>query len=286
MQDLTLADSPRHAAAMRLLSRLYTMSVLQKIPGRDKGGVCASSRFCLHPLVRGTAEGMMLARGHAECLAVRAAFAAFMLSRGEELFSKGRGKAVSPPHATHQAVDDEVSNFCELARLLPGLVIEGALAPEQLRSCLSLVVLLREWRSMEEGACERGCLAVAEELGRAVLQGREELLGRVHLDAVRARGDLATTLHARGQLEQAEGLQRGVLRDLEHAVGRDDPDVVDARASLAATLRARGQLREAEALEGEAPGIGLPGRQVGEGKGLQKGRTPMARAWLARCFCL
>ena len=276
MRDLAMADSPRIAAARGLLSRLHTASVLQKAPGRDKGGVCVSSRFCLHPLVRGTAEDMLVARGPAEYLAVRAAFAAFMLSHGRELCGEGGAGAASPPLAMQQAVSDEMPNFCELARLLPGLVTEGALAAAQLGSCLSLAALVRA----------RGCLVVAEVLGRAVLQGGEVLLGRMHVDVICARGDLATTLHARGQLEQAEGLQRGVLRDLEHVLGHVDPDVVNARASLAATLRARGQLHEAEALEGEFPGMGLPGKRVGEGERLRKGRTFTARAWLARCLCL
>ena len=274
MRDLALADSPRHAAAMRLLSRLHTVSVLQKVPGRDSGGVGASSRFCLHPLVRGTAEGMLAARGPAERLAVRAAFAAFMLSRAGK--AGGEDRAASPHLATQQATGDDALNWCELARLLPRLVSEGALAPVQLHSCLGLAALARE----------RGRLAAAEALGRAGLQAHEELLGRVHLDAVRARGDLAATLHVRGRLDEAEGLQRGVLRDLEHALGPGHPDVVHARAPLAATLCARGQLHEAQALEKRLPRVGLAGRQVGEGGRLQKGTAPAARAWLARCLCL
>ncbi|CCA76100.1 hypothetical protein PIIN_10100 [Serendipita indica DSM 11827] len=54
----------------------------------------------------------------------------------------------------------------------------------------------------------RGQLEEAETMKREVLALRLDILGRRHLDTVRAMGSLAITLRGRGQLEEAETLRR------------------------------------------------------------------------------
>ncbi|KAJ7437965.1 P-loop containing nucleoside triphosphate hydrolase protein, partial [Mycena latifolia] len=89
----------------------------------------------------------------------------------------------------------------------------------------------------------------AEELGLAVLEQRNKLLGEDHPDTLDSMHWLAWTYQQLGKLNEAEKLWVSVWEKRRENLGDNHPDTLDAMGGLASTCRKLGKLKEAEKLE-------------------------------------
>jgi tetratricopeptide (TPR) repeat protein len=88
--------------------------------------------------------------------------------------------------------------------------------------------------------------AEAEKEQRAVLAGRERVLGPEHPDTLTSRSDLATMLDNSGQYAEAEKEHRATLAIRERVLGPEHPDTLTSRDNLAYVLEEQGNHVEAE----------------------------------------
>jgi hypothetical protein len=89
----------------------------------------------------------------------------------------------------------------------------------------------------------------AEALEVLVLEKMRKLLGKDHLDTLRAMGSLAATYYNLGQFLQAGELGAGTLEKYRKLLGEDHPDTIRVMRNLALIYRNLDKVPEAEELE-------------------------------------
>ncbi|KAJ6523535.1 hypothetical protein DFH09DRAFT_198317 [Mycena vulgaris] len=89
----------------------------------------------------------------------------------------------------------------------------------------------------------------AEQLGLAVLEHWQSVLGEDDLDTLHAMEALASTYSQQGRYKEAEELGLVVLEKQRKILGEEHPDTLHAMGNLASTHDKLGRLQEAEELE-------------------------------------
>ncbi len=98
------------------------------------------------------------------------------------------------------------------------------------------------------GAYRLGAIDAASAAWHLTLAARERTLPEDHPDLLRARQNLAITMHAQGELTGARALFERLLAARERTLPEDHPDLLAARGNLAASMKAQGDLAGARAL--------------------------------------
>ncbi|PVG02351.1 hypothetical protein CPB86DRAFT_725334 [Serendipita vermifera] len=91
--------------------------------------------------------------------------------------------------------------------------------------------------------------AESEKLQRQVLMGKEVLLGKTHLDTIKAMFDLATTCSALGRLSEAEELHQKVYDMRKDQLGEVHHDTLQSLSALAYIRCTQGQYSEARLMQ-------------------------------------
>ena len=94
-----------------------------------------------------------------------------------------------------------------------------------------------------------GDLACARALFESILAGYERTLPEDHRNLMRARNNLANSMHAMGDLAGARALDESVLAGFERTLPEDHPDLLLARGNLAFSMSQMGDLAGGRALD-------------------------------------
>jgi tetratricopeptide (TPR) repeat protein len=143
-----------------------------------------------------------------------------------------------------------------LAGLAAQQRIEYARAMEHFREAEKLTDRTRtpaEWANVQYAIAnllfDQGRYRDAENVARAVLEVRTQVLGSEHPDTLKSRNRLAVALWRQAKFIEAEADFRKLIKLDEKALGPEHPDTLKSRHCLAAVLYREGKYVEAEAEE-------------------------------------
>ncbi|KAM0254840.1 hypothetical protein ACHAQJ_006381 [Trichoderma viride] len=91
-----------------------------------------------------------------------------------------------------------------------------------------------------------GQYQVAELEYRRLLQAKEKVLGKDHLNTLISKDDLASTLYRQGRYNEAEQIYQEALKLCEKVLGKDHPQTLTNKNNLAIVLTEFGRYKEAE----------------------------------------
>ena len=94
---------------------------------------------------------------------------------------------------------------------------------------------------------DQGQYRDAENVARAVVEVRTQVLGSEHPDTLRSRSQLSAALGRQGKHVEAEADLRELIKREEKVIGPEHPDTLSSRHRLALTLALQGKYAAAEA---------------------------------------
>jgi tetratricopeptide (TPR) repeat protein len=148
----------------------------------------------------------------------------------------------------------DVQQALTLAGLAAQKQVEYARAMGHFREAEKLTNQTRtpaEWADVQYAIVnlldDQGQYREAENVARAVVQVRANLLGSEHPDTLRSRNSLAYELWRQGKYTEAEADLRLLIRLQEKVIGPEHLDTLSGRHRLALTLYEQGKYAEAEA---------------------------------------